>query len=139
MYYDLLTNMSTDMNNQVFRFRDFPVYNQAREYRKKLKDISKVRFAKEEKFRLSDQLWRALDSIILNIAEGTDRYSGKSNSKFLNYSIGSLDEVIGCIDCAFDDGYISQSEQISLISEGCVIMRQLKALSATIRRNERKN
>ena len=56
---------------EIFRFREFPVYKEAREFRKELKELSKKKFPKEEQFCLTSQLWRALDSILLNIAEGT--------------------------------------------------------------------
>jgi len=63
------------MENTIFRFRNFPVYKDAKIFRKELKEIVKRKFPKEEQFCLTYQLWRALDSIILNIAEGSDRYS----------------------------------------------------------------
>jgi len=59
----------------MFRFRKFPVYNDARQYRMDLKEFSEQRFPKSVRFTLTDQLWRALNSVILNIAEGSRKYS----------------------------------------------------------------
>ena len=49
-----------------FRFREFKVYKDARIFSKELKQLSK-KFPKEELYCLTSQLWRALNSIILNI------------------------------------------------------------------------
>lgn len=69
--------------NEIFRFRKFPVYNDARKFRKELKGLSKKNFPKDEQHCLTSQLWRALDSIILNIAKGSERYSDMDFSRYL--------------------------------------------------------
>ncbi len=117
---------------KIFRFRDFPVYKEAREFRKELKQLSK-KFPKEEQFVLTTQLWRALDSILLNIAEGSDRYSDTDFGHFLNNSLTSLDEVISCLDLAFDDGYIGQNEVNYFVSWAEKLASQLMAFSAVVR------
>ncbi|MEK7657883.1 MAG: four helix bundle protein [Patescibacteria group bacterium] len=58
--------------NKIFRFREFQVYKDSRKFSNELKNFSKKKFPSEERFCLLSQFWRALDSIILNIAEGTD-------------------------------------------------------------------
>lgn len=55
-------------------------------------------------------MWRALDSIILNIAEGADRGTDKNFAHFLNNSHTSLNEVIACLDLALNNKYISEIE-----------------------------
>ncbi len=67
-----------------FRFRQFQVYKDALLFQKELKELSKRKFPKEEQFCLTSQLCRALDSIILNIAEGSDRGTDKDFAHFLN-------------------------------------------------------
>lgn len=122
----------------IFRFQEFPVYKDARQFRKELKQLSREKFPKEEDYVLRQQLWRALDSIILNIAEGADRHSDKDFSHFLNNALGSLNEVIGCLDCALDDGYITENEHQKYLERGGNIVRQLKAFLAKVRRDNRK-
>lgn len=117
-----------------FRFRQFPVYQAAREFRKKWKRISKEKFPAEEKFGLRGQFWRALDSIVLNIAEGADRYSDKDFSRFLNNSVTSVNECVSCLDCALDDGYITSSEHKESIKEAEDLIRQLKSFAAKVRK-----
>jgi four helix bundle protein len=119
----------------VFRFREFPVYKTAREFRKELKQLSKKKFPKEEQFCLTSQLWRALDSILLNIAEGSDRYSDMDFSRFLNNSLTSINEVVACLDCALDDEYINEAEHREYLNKAENIYRQLKAFSSKVRKS----
>ncbi len=123
--------------NTIFRFRQFPVYNDARHFRKELKQLSRIKFPKEEQFCLISQLWRALDSIILNIAEGSDRYSDKDFSHFLNNALTSLNEVVACLDCAFDGGYINIEELNKYLSQAENLVRQLKAFISKVRKDNR--
>ena len=123
--------------NTIFRFREFPVYKDVRAFRKELKQISKEKFPQAENYILTQQLWRALDSIILNIAEGADRHSDKDFSHFLNTALGSLNEVVGCLDCALDDDYITIDEHQRYIKKAENIVRQLKAFLAKVRKDNR--
>lgn len=117
----------------IFRFREFPVYKEARQFRIEVKRLSRQKFPKEEQHVLTSQLWRALDSIILNIAEGADRYSDIDFSRFLNNSLTSLNEVVSCLDLALDDSYIVLDEHTHFIDKAENLYRQLKAFSAKVR------
>lgn len=117
----------------IFRFRNFPVYQLAREFRKELKAYTKEKFPKTERYILTGQLWRALDSVVLNIAEGSDHYSNMEFGKFLNIALTSLNEVVACLDCAFDDGYLMEEKRDSLVKKAENIARQLKAFSSKVR------
>ena len=111
-----------------FRFKSFKVYEDARKFRKELKSLTKKKFQKEEQFCMTSQLWRALDSILLNIAEGADRGTDKDFAHYLNNSNTSLNEVASCLDLSMDDGYIS-SEEHEIFSERLGgIANQLTAL-----------
>ncbi len=89
--------------------------------------MSKEKFPKEEKFGLKSQLWRALDSIILNIAEGSDRGTDKDFAHFLNNSHTSLNEVVGCLDTALDNGYLSEEENLLYLNKAEKLANQLTA------------
>jgi len=123
------------MTSDIFRFREFPVYIAAREFRRELKDLTKKKFPKVEDYILRQQLWRALDSIILNIAEGADKHSDKDFSHYLNNALGSVNEVIGCLDCAFDDLYISKDEHKIYLEKADNVVRQLRAFIAKVRKD----
>lgn len=124
--------------DNIFRFRRFRVYNDVREFRRELKEFSKKRFPKEEQYCLTQQLWRALDSIMLNIAEGSERYSDIDFSRFLNISLTSLSEVAGCLDAALDDKYMNESEHNYFFTKAEVICKQLRALTSKIRKDSKK-
>lgn len=93
----------------LFRFRKFPVYQKAREFRKEILKLIEKKFSKRE-FALKDQIKRALNSICLNIAEGSNRSSDKDFAHFINNSLSSVEEVVSGLDLAFDDKYINKEE-----------------------------
>lgn len=90
-----------------FRFLKFPVYNHAKQFHKEIYKITKL-FPVEEKYGLISQIRRASMSILLNIAEGSDRGSDKEFNRFLMISLGSLNEVVACLDIALCNNYINQ-------------------------------
>jgi len=127
------------MGNNIFRFRRFPVYLDARELRKELKEYTKEHFPNKEQFCLTSQLWRALDSILLNIAEGSERYSDVDFSRFLNNALTSLDEVVACLDAALDDKYLKQGKYTYFNEKAERIYVQLRAFSSKVRKDNVKN
>lgn len=118
--------------NKKFRFRKFPVYIEARIFIRAVKDISGKKFPSNEKFSLLSQLWRALDSIVLNIAEGSDRGTDKDFAHFLNISHTSLNEVVACMDVALDEGYISVDDQFIFLKNACKLSNQLTAFRKSL-------
>jgi four helix bundle protein len=110
----------------IFRFRKFPVYRLAREFRRDLKRLSRSKFPVEEQFCLTQQLWRSLDSILLNIAEGSDKYSDIDFRRYLNIALGSVNEA------ALDDGYVLKSEHEGFLGRAEELVRQLKAFSGKL-------
>jgi len=65
-------------------------------------------FPKQEIYNLSSQIRRAVDSIALNISEGSIGQSNPEFKKFLGYAIRSLAEVITCLHKAKRREYISE-------------------------------
>ncbi|MBU4421832.1 four helix bundle protein [Candidatus Parcubacteria bacterium] len=110
-----------------FRFREFRVYKEVRKFAKELKDFSKKKFPSYEQFSLLSQLWRALDSVILNIAEGSDRGTDKDFALFLNRSHTSLNEVVSCLDIAVDCKYIEELEREPFLVKAADLADQLTA------------
>ena len=109
-----------------FRFQDWQVYKDAREFRIKLHKILKT-FPSEEKYVLTDQCKRAILSVILQIAEGSNRKTEKDKNLFLNRALTSLDEVVACLDCALDSEYISQEIHSNLLTLIEGLSKQLRA------------
>jgi four helix bundle protein len=121
-----------------FRFRQFQVYKDSLLFQKKLKYLSRKKFPKDEQFCLTSQLWRALDSIVLNIAEGSDRGTDKDFAHFLNTSHTSLNEVVACLDLALNSDYIADSEHIEYLKIAENLANQLTAFRNKLLRNPTK-
>lgn len=117
-----------------FRFRDWPVYKDARVFRINVMKVVRT-FPLEEKYALSDQAKRALNSILLNLAEGANKNTDKDTRLFVNRAHCSLDEVIACTDCAVDDGYITEALQKEVLQEANALAKQLKGFSMYLSRS----
>lgn len=115
-----------------FRFREFPIYTDARIFIFSTKKLSRTKFPREEQFSLTSQLARALDSIVLNIAEGSDRGTDKDFAHFLNIATTSLNEVVACIDIALDNNYISSDEHFGVLRDASVLAGQLTAFRKSL-------
>src|SRR3989338_5135813 len=117
-----------------FRFLDWPVYKDTRAFRAKVMKIVKT-FPPEEKYALSDQARRALNSILLNLAEGANKNTDKDTRLFVNRAHTSLDEVVACTDCAVDDGYITKAQQEEILREADTLAKQMKGFSMYLSRS----
>lgn len=115
----------------LFRFRSFPVYIKAKEFRKLVKKLIN-KFPESEKFSLIIQIQRATDSICLNIAEGSNRISDKDKAHFLNQALTSLEETIAAFDLALEDKYITNKEMDELIKCGEDLGKQLIVFSKSL-------
>lgn len=93
----------------MYRFENFEIWKEARKFVKLIYILSK-KFPNEEKYGLIDQIRRAAVSIILNIAEGSDRKSDIEFRRFLRMSITSLEEVVTVLYLSLDSEYINQKE-----------------------------
>jgi len=115
----------------LFRFRNFPVYLESKKFRKLVKSLLK-KFPEEEKFSLINQISRAVDSICLNIAEGSNRTSDKDKAHFLNQALTSLEEVVAGFDLALDECYITQEEMNSILDQAEKVGKQLIGFSKSL-------
>ena len=122
-------------SHKKFRFREFQVYKDARNFNREIKDLSNKKFPKTEQFNLLSQLWRAADSIILNIAEGTDRGTDKDFAHFLNNAHTSLNEVVACLDVAIDSNYISDELHQVYLNKAMLLANQLTAFRNNLLKN----
>ena len=68
------------------------------------------KFSKDEMYNLSSQIRRSVDSIALNISEGSIGQSNPELKKFIGYSIRSLAEVVTCLHKAKRRTYITEEE-----------------------------
>jgi four helix bundle protein len=115
----------------LFRFRSFPVYIRAKEFRVYVKKLLKD-FPSDERYCLVDQINRAATSICLNIAEGSNRASDRDKAHFLNQALTSLEEVISAFDLSLDDHFITQKSMDNLLTIGEDLGKQLIGFSKSL-------
>ena len=115
-----------------YRFQNWQMYKDARVLRLEVNKLCKS-FPKDEQYILIDQLRRAILSVILQIAEGSNRKTEKDKNLFINRSLTSLDEVVACFDCALDDKYINQEQYDFILAKIENVSKQLRGLEKYIR------
>lgn len=82
-------------------------------------------FPKDEMFNLVSQIRRAVDSIALNISEGSILQSTPEFKRFLGFSIRSLAEVVTCLYKAKNRNYISEDKFNELYNESYQLMNKI--------------
>lgn len=108
----------------AFKFENLTVWQKAMDLNDLIFQISK-NFPSEEKFNLTSQIRRAIDSVSLNIAEGSTSQSNPEFSRFLGYSIRSTIEVVCALfiakkrnylsDDLFNEAYAKSEELVKMI------------------------
>jgi four helix bundle protein len=116
----------------MHKFKDLKVYQKALLLTKLVRSTTK-NFPKEELFVLTSQFKRATDSISLNIAEGSGSNSKKEFRQFLNYSIRSGFECLGCLDIAKENGFISNELNKELSNAVNEIIAMLDGLQKSLK------
>lgn len=125
--------MNTDLNiNKKFRFREFEMYKLALSLGIEIKQSARKKFPKEEVFALLSQISRAIDSIALNIAEGSQRSTDKDFALFLTHSLASTNEVVACIDIAVLNKYWNQTEADVFIEKLALLGNQISAFRSVL-------
>ena len=89
-------------------------------------------FPKDERFRLCDQLARAVVSIPSNIAEGCGRGSRQDYAHFLTIARGFLFETMTQLEIARRQGYLDDLSDVEALSDE--IRRMLNSLIAKLTR-----
>lgn len=93
----------------IRRFEDIEGWQIARELAREIYAVTKSgKFAQD--FGLRDQIRRAAESSMSNIAEGFDGGSNPEFIRFLGYSQRSASEVQSQLYIALDQNYISQEQ-----------------------------
>jgi four helix bundle protein len=110
----------------TFDFEKLDVYSKAREFRAKLFESLSDKHKLDR--IMQDQLKRAAVSIILNIAEGSGKFSKADKRNFFTTARGSTYEVVAIIDVLFDDGIITENERSELYSGLETISKMLLGL-----------
>ena len=92
----------------MFDFEKLEVYKKGKDLNKKV-----LKFLKNNKVidsYVRDQLRRASISMVINIAEGSGKFSKADKRNFYTTSRGSVYECISLLEIILEEGQISQSE-----------------------------
>ena len=90
----------------MFKFEKLIIWQKAMDFAEELNTMTDA-FPKKETYNLSSQILRAVDSIALNISEGSIGQSNPEFKKFMGYAIRSLAEVVTCLHKAQRRNYIT--------------------------------
>ncbi|MBI4120447.1 MAG: four helix bundle protein [Parcubacteria group bacterium] len=121
--------MTITDDNYGFRFREWDIYKDARSFRVEINKLLST-YPKEEKYVLVDQTKRALNSIVLNIAESANKNTDKDMRLYINRAHCSLDEVVACLDCALDDSYISKDRYHDAMQLASSLAKRLRGFTS---------
>jgi len=94
-------------------------------------------FPVEEKFSLSQQMRRAVQSIPLNIAEGYGRFYYQEGIRFCYIARGSVEEVYSQLQLAYKLGYINEQIYNHYNVQIKEIRKQINGYISYLRRSKR--
>ena len=109
----------------MFDFQKLTVYQKAKDFNKEVASlIKKQNFDSTTR----DQLRRASFSILLNIAEGSSRFSNKDRKHFMVISRGSAFECVAILDYLQDNNEIDEFTYLDFFQKLEEISKMLYAL-----------
>jgi four helix bundle protein len=109
----------------MFDFEKLDVYKRAKLFNSEIRHL--IKNTKLDP-TTKDQLRRASFSIVLNIAEGTGRFSNADRRKFYVISRSSVFECVAILDVLKDEGIIEQSEFSTFYAKAEEVSKMLFAM-----------
>ena len=125
-------NYFNNKNVMEFKFEKLIIWQKAMEFGESINTLSDD-FPKSETYNLSSQIRRAVDSIALNISEGSIGQSNQEFKKFIGYSIRSLAEVVTCLYKAKRRNYITDEEFMKYYEFAFNLMNMMVAFKGKIK------
>jgi four helix bundle protein len=107
-----------------FKFEDLKVWKASLELGEKINKLAET-FPSKELYNLNSQIRRAVDSIGLNIAEGSTGHSDQEQKRFLLYANRSTLEVVACLIKAKLRNYINEATFADLYHDCEVLSKML--------------
>ena len=95
-----------------------------------------ARFPNDERFRLKDQLCRAVTSVPANIVEGHSRQTTKEYVHFLYNARGSLEETRYHLLLAKDLGLLDSATYVRLAEDYEMVSKMLNGLIQSLKQKE---
>ena len=114
-----------------FKFENLIIWQKAVDFGEQINTMAN-RFPNYEMYNLSSQIRRAVDSIALNISEGSIGQSNPEFKKFMGYSIRSLAEVVTCLHKAKRRAYITEQKFNEYYNDSFNLMNMMVAFKKKI-------
>src|SRR3989304_1772185 len=112
-----------------FRFKSFRVYNEAKAFCKFCREHVSVNITDKG---FADQIYRALNSIVLNIAEGSADTSDAEFARFLGISIRSVYETVAVFDLEETYGMIPSDLNLDIENKAERLVKQLSSFRSSL-------
>ena len=116
-----------------FRFKSFKVYQDSKKYCKFCRDIAEKQIKRKDG-NLAFQIEGALNSIVLNIAEGSADDSDAEFARFLAIAIRSVYETVAGFDLALLYGLITEEQNEGIESAAHDLVKQLSGFRNSLKR-----
>lgn len=115
-----------------FRFEGLDIWQVAKGYSTRVYAVT-AKFPRHEDYGLRSQMNRAVNSICLNIAEGSAKSSNKAFDYHLEIAVGSTFEAVAASCLAEERGYNSKQEHEALYESGHSLAKSINAFRKTLR------
>jgi len=106
----------------MHNYRELKIWQRSMDFVVKVYEVTTA-IPKEEKYGLTAQLRSCVVSVPGNISEGPGRGTNRQFKRFLEYSMGSINEVQTQIELAQRISYVSKEIYESLIDEALQIYK----------------
>ncbi len=110
----------------MHNYRELKIWQRSMDFVVKIYEIS-TSFPKEERYGLTSQLRRGAVSVPSNISEGAGRGTNGQFKRFLEFSMGSINEAQTQIELAYRVNYIVKDIYEQLIDEAFQIYKMILA------------
>jgi four helix bundle protein len=113
----------------MFDFEKLQIYQRAKAYHISIRVI--IKNHKVDKY-VTDQIIRASMSVMLNIAEGSGRFSLRDKRNFYIIARSSIFECVALLEILLNDKIIDQEEYKKMYDESETISKILYSLIGTL-------
>lgn len=110
--------------HMAFKFESLNIWKKSLDLSVEVKDFVK-QFPKHELFNLCNQIRKAADSVVLNIAEGCTGQTNPEFKRFLNYSIRPAIEVVSCLFIARRKNYITEEIFLKYFTDYEILIKMI--------------
>jgi|Deesub1362A_J573_1020465.scaffolds.fasta_scaffold00043_129 four helix bundle protein len=119
----------------ALRFKNLEIYQKAKDFAKMCRE--KVKMWNKEK-GLANQIIRASNSVVLNIAEGSACESNAEFTRFLTMSLRSVYEILAGFDLAESLGVVKNGSVRQIEQKAEVLIKQIQSFKNVLKNKNEK-